>query len=283
MILYDQHIHSWHSSDCRADPEDNCRAAIEKGLGGVTFTEHFDCHPNEWDTCTFDYAAIRDTVDRLREAYGDRLFVGLGVEICYQPAHMDFIRDYLARHAFDMVVLSVHYFGGRALHEREQWGEFGSAEVTRTFFETTLEAARFCEQLERRGEKPFDILGHLDLVKRYTQRYFSNYDVASHADLIDEILRTCLAADLIPEINTSTWRQGLPEPMPADWVVRRFAELGGTAMTLGSDAHRAVDIGAGLPEAAALLQDAGFEHVPVFRERRVEPIPVSPPQGNTVG
>jgi histidinol-phosphatase (PHP family) len=199
----------------------------------------------------------------------------LGIEVCYQPRQMDFILDYLSRHTFDMVTLSVHFFGDRALHEPEQWTGFDIAGASRAYFDTVLEAVRFCRSLtEERGERVFDVLGHLDLVKRYTQRYFSDYDVASHRDAIDEILRTCLEARLTPEVNTSSWRQELPEPMPAAWVVDRFAALGGSAMTLGSDAHRSADIGAGLPEAADILRSAGISHMPVFRKRQIDLIPV---------
>ena len=38
MALYDQHLHTWHSADCEADPADNVRRAIELGLAGLTFT-----------------------------------------------------------------------------------------------------------------------------------------------------------------------------------------------------------------------------------------------------
>ena len=35
--------------DSDADPDDNCERAIGLGLSGVTFTEHYDPHPTEWD------------------------------------------------------------------------------------------------------------------------------------------------------------------------------------------------------------------------------------------
>ena len=115
-MLYDQHLHSHHSVDSEADPDENCRSALEKGLSGITFTDHFDPHPDEWSQGPYDYPAVHETISRLRSRYGDRLFVGLGIEICYQPDQMDFTLDYLARHEFDLVLLSVHWFSGKALH-----------------------------------------------------------------------------------------------------------------------------------------------------------------------
>jgi len=266
--LYDQHLHSRYSVDSEADPEQNVRRAIELGLAGVTFTEHYDTHPSEWSTCVYDYEQIARTVANLRSRYGERIFIGHGIEICHQPAQEARILDHLSAHAFDLVLLSVHWFDGRALHERDHWDGLTPTDATRRYLQAVLDAVDYVRQLKARGQQPFDVLGHLDLVKRYTQRYFGTYDIASHADLVDAILRACLEADLIPEVNLSSLFQSLPEPMPADWVVRRYAELGGRAMALGSDAHTTPRVGAGLAEAADMLKTQGIAYLAVFKERQ---------------
>ena len=43
--LHDQHLHSRHSVDSKADPVANCEHALAAGLDGLTFTEHYDMHP----------------------------------------------------------------------------------------------------------------------------------------------------------------------------------------------------------------------------------------------
>ncbi len=268
MDLYDQHLHSRYSTDSEADPAENVRRAIELGLAGLTFTEHFDSHPSEWPDCRYDYDQVAETLAQLRETFGDRIFIGHGIEICYQPEQMGMILPYLDEHALDVVLLSVHWFGGRALHVREHWDGLDTDTGTRAYLETVLEAVRFAGRLKAERGRVFDVLGHLDLVKRYTQRFFRRFDVRSHADLVDEILRACLEADLVPEVNLSSLRQDLPEPMPADWVVRRFAELGAEAMCLNSDAHVASHVGAGLAEGAAMLKRGGIKRLAVFKERQ---------------
>lgn len=270
MPLFDQHLHSHHSFDSQADPEENVRSAIDRGLAGLTFTEHLDTHPDDWTTCVYDDAAYSQTIDRLRDQYADRIWIGKGVEVCYQPQKMPFILDFLASHRFDIVMLSVHYFRGRAIHLREGWGELTAAEVTRIYLETVLEAVSFCESLTRKNGRIFDVLGHLDLVKRYSQRFHNTYDVSGQPELIDSILRGCLAADLIPEINTSSLRQGLSESMPNGDTVHRYAALGGTALSLGSDSHRSQDIGAGFDRATEMLRAVGIEHIAVFKNRKRE-------------
>ncbi len=268
MALYDQHLHSRHSVDSEADPRANVLRAIELGLAGLTFTEHYDTHPTEWPICRYNYEAIAETVDQLRREFAGRIFIGHGIEICYQPDQMESrILPHLQSHRFDVVLYSVHWFQGRALHVREHWDGLDVAAGTRLYLESVLEAVRYAAELKRAGDRPFDILSHLDLVKRYTQRYFGTFDARSHAGLIDEILAASLEAGLIPEVNLSSLRQQLPEPMPADWVVRRYAELGGQAMSLGSDAHHSEDIGAGIADGARMLQRCGMGRLAIFRNR----------------
>ncbi len=268
MALYDQHLHTRHSFDCSADPRENVRAAIERGLGGLTFTDHYDTHPSEWPLCRYNYEAIAEVVAGLRSEFGDRIFIGHGIEICYQPPQMERILPFLETHRFDLVLLSVHWVGDRAVHVREHWPGTAPEQMTRAYLEAVLEAARFAGDLARGGRRPFDVLGHLDLVKRYTQRFHGRYDVRGFAGLVDEILAACLEASLVPEVNVSSLRQSLAEPMPADWAVRRYVELGGRAVSLGSDAHAAEHVGADFADAAVMLRREGVASLAVFKGRR---------------
>jgi histidinol-phosphatase (PHP family) len=266
-MRFDQHLHSRHSFDSRADPEANVRRAIELGLNGLTFTEHFDTHPVEWPLCCYDDARYSDDIARLRQRYGDRLFIGKGIEICYQPQNEGLILDHLERYKFDLVLLSVHWTPRGAIHDRNCWEDIAPAAATRLYLETVLEAARWADRLAEKRGRVFDVLGHIDLIRRYLHRYFNHYDPAEGADPTDEILRACLAADLIPEVNTSTIRSGHGRLMPDAPVVARYAELGGQAMVLGSDAHKPEHIAADFDAAVAMLQDNGIRRQAVFRGR----------------
>lgn len=141
MPLYDQHVHSCHSFDSAAAPAANVERAIARGLAGLTFAEHLDTHPDDWKTCIYDDEAYSATIKRLRSDFGDAIFIGKGIEVCYQPDRMDFILDFLERHEFDMVMLSVHYFGPRAVHNRQNWTDVDAVEGTRRYLESVLEAA----------------------------------------------------------------------------------------------------------------------------------------------
>jgi len=266
-MRFDQHLHSRHSFDSQADPDANVQRAIELGLNGLTFTEHFDTHPDERLLCRYDDARYSDDIARLRRRYGHRLFIGKGIEICYQPQNEGLILDHLERYEFDLVLLSVHWTPCGPIHHRDCWQGVAPTVATRVYLETVLDAARWAGRLAQKQGRVFDVLGHMDLIRRYLHRYFKHDDPAEGADLTDEILRACLAADLIPELNTSTIRSGHGRLMPDAPVVARYAELGGQAMVLGSDAHKPEHIAADFDAAVAMLQDNGIRQQAVFRGR----------------
>ncbi len=272
--LHDQHLHSRFSADSQADPEAVCRAAVERGLRGITFTEHYDSHPDEWGTCVWDYDRIAASVARLRQRFAGTLTINLGIEICYQPANMPAILDYLRNTAFDCVLLSIHWCAGKPVHVREAWQNLGPADMIRAYLETVLEAVLACEPLLRTGERPFDVLGHLDLAKRYTQRYWGGGDLRAETELIDRIWRAVLAVGIVPEVNTSSLRQGVGETMPAPWMIERYVELGGRIMSIGSDAHRSEDVGADFDTVAAMLKTAGIHSTAVFNGRELQQVPL---------
>ena len=62
--------------------------------------------------------------------------------------------------------------------------------------------------------------------------------------------------------------------MPEETVVRRFKQLGGEFVTVGSDAHYAKDIGAGIDVAIEIAQRSGFDCVTLFQNRMPVQIPI---------
>jgi len=70
----DLHVHSQYSGDNTADPEETIEQAIQRGLHGVVFTEHYS------------YAAS-DFAPRLQEKFGQRIRIFRGVEFSAEEGH----------------------------------------------------------------------------------------------------------------------------------------------------------------------------------------------------
>ena len=264
MKLYDQHLHSHYSVDSQADPVANCEQALAAGLAGLTFTEHYDTHPSEWDRCRWDYDAIAATIAALRRRFSPPLEIGFGIEVDYQPELIEQTLDYLDRHAFDVVLLSVHWVGGR---QARWWRQQGPEAMVRAYLATMRSAAELCRELAIDGRRPFDIISHFDYVKRYLRRYWGAAMGPIEPAVLDPIIKALIAADVVPEINTAGLRRDEAEAYPARSILERYRKLGGKAVSIGSDAHQSEVIGHAFAEVVTQLQEIGFAGEAVFRDR----------------
>jgi len=70
----DLHVHSKYSGDTDSDPEECVLRAIELGLRGIAFTEHY-------------YYGVSESAELLKEKYGDRLLIIRGVEFSAAEGH----------------------------------------------------------------------------------------------------------------------------------------------------------------------------------------------------
>ncbi|OGW33257.1 MAG: hypothetical protein A2X59_00540 [Nitrospirae bacterium GWC2_42_7] len=73
-VKIDLHVHSKMSGDTDSDPEECVIRAIERGLYGIAFTEHYS------------YAAS-EVSEQLREKYGNRIMIFRGIEFSAAEGH----------------------------------------------------------------------------------------------------------------------------------------------------------------------------------------------------
>ena len=87
----------------------------------------------------------------------------------------------------------------------------------------------------------YSILGHLDMIKRYDKQ--GDYPFKKTEPVIREILKHIIKAGKGIEVNTSSFRYKLNDLTPSRKILKLYNELGGEIITIGSDAHKAEDIG----------------------------------------
>ena len=98
----------------------------------------------------------------------------------------------------------------------------------------------------------------------------SNFSYQAYADLIDEILKTLIEEEKGIELNTAGFREGLGQPNPCADIIKRYRELGGEIITVGSDAHEAANVGADFDKASDILTACGFKYYAIFEGRTPE-------------
>jgi histidinol-phosphatase (PHP family) len=110
-------------------------------------------------------------------------------------------------------------------------------------------------------------LGHLTYVcKSVHNPSHGPVPLAEHRELTDEILKLLVKKGKGLEVNTSgVDRAGAF--LPDASFLRRFRELGGQIVTVGSDAHDPSRVGQYAPQAMQMLQDI-FGHVCTYENRQ---------------
>ena len=129
----------------------------------------------------------------------------------------------------------------------------------RRYFESTLERIQAIPD--------FDVLGHLDYVVRYGPDKNQNYSYNKYQDLIDPILKNLVETGRGLECNTGGYKYGLGHPNPAEDVLKRYLELGGEIITLGSDAHEPAHLAFDFARAREVLTGIGFRYYAVYSQR----------------
>ena len=111
----------------------------------------------------------------------------------------------------------------------------------------------------------FDTIGHLDQCKRWLRPWFSPADFATIPESYEPLLAALVESGTALEVNASGLRDNTGETYPGPWVVRRFREMGGERVTVGSDAHLPQSFAFGLEEACEIVAAAGFDRLALQR------------------
>ena len=252
--MFDYHMHTTVSFDGKDDAKAMLAAAETKGLTEICFTDHIDYSP-EMDM-VFDTAEYKAAYDNL---HSDKLLIRRGVEFGLTPNNQEKLKEDLNRYDFDFVLGSVHFVDDLDVYMHPYWQGRTPQEAVRQYLETMLK----CVQLH----DDYDVLGHLTFIakaKGNPNRSLIPYE--DHRELFDEILRQLVRHDKGMELNTS----GLDlcgGYLPTLDFFRRFYELGGRIVTVGSDAHNTARVGQYTFDAVRELKEI-FGYVCTFEKRQ---------------
>ncbi|MCS7284036.1 MAG: histidinol-phosphatase HisJ family protein [Anaerolineae bacterium] len=256
----DYHIHTRFSFDSRSSVEEVCEAALARGMTEIAVTDHVDLNPLDGGYGFFQSEEQWWALKEGQAKWNGRLTLRIGLE-CGEP-HLfrEEIRRILAAHEYDVVLGSLHWIGDRPTETADFFQGLTLEEGVSLYF---AELARVAEEAD------YDVLAHLDIIRRAVYRRFGSgeLDLRPFEAQVRRVLRAVAERGKGLEVNTSFRRRGMGKPGPSVEVLRWFREEGGQFVTLGSDAHRPQDVGADFSEAVAMVRAAGFSGVAVFRRR----------------
>lgn len=256
-MYYDYHVHTNLSADSGMGLELACRAAIKKGVAEMAVTDHLDIdYPDSSIQFELDYEAYSRAVCKAKKLYDGKLNIIKGIEIGLQPHVLDMCRGYLEDKDFEFIIASVHAAHRLDLHS----GEFCAGKSQDAAYREYLEEVYKCVQ----SFELFNVIGHIDLIRRYGNYNTHTLCYRDYADILDMIMISLIDNGKGIEINTSGYRYGLNGTMPGLDLVTRYKELGGEVLTIGSDAHFPDQVAERFEVAYDVALKAGFKYITRF-------------------
>ena len=263
-ITADCHLHTSFSGDSNTPMEEMILQGIRCGLDTMCFTDHND----------FNYPASADLPDyllslntdsylyelaNLKEKYADKIRLLFGVELGLQPEAARQNAVYAKSYEFDFIIGSSHVCHGKVPYYPAFYEGRSRETALREYFESILENIRKFSN--------FDVYGHLDYAVRYAPGKDEWYVYTAYSDILDEILKSLIDKGKGIELNTGGIKSGMHDFHPCTGALKRYRELGGEIITVGSDAHDTQNIATHFNRASNVLKECGFQYYCVFEKR----------------
>lgn len=259
-MIFDNHLHTEFSSDSQMKLEEALAKAASLGIGLVT-TEHLD----------YDYVQTKYYTEEMNfrfdpEEYWRKYWpyrgrgLWLGVELGLSDFSLEYNKDFIGQVPFDQVIGSLHNIDSMDLYYPDYYEGKDKA---------TAYARYLGDMAEQIRKNPYiDILGHIDYICRYAPYADKHICYEELREAVDQVLQAALDTYTVMELNTR--RLGDPQAVEALLpIYRRYKEMGGRYISLGSDAHVVENIGMNFKVALDMVDELGLQPV-TFQGRRIK-------------
>lgn len=260
--MFDNHTHSKHSTDSKMELASMITEAKNRNLKGVAITDHYDYNcPLGPGFFVYDPAIQQEDIDKHRETTDLKILKG--VEIGMQPELIVDMIKFSGSYRFDTIVASLHYIDGTDPYHGGYYEKYNAKEAYGRYLETIYDCI---SQFHN-----FDILGHYDYIARYAPYPETSITFKEFGYILDPILKELVNYGQTFEINTKTYHLfGNREPLLDIDIIKRFKELGGEAVSLGSDAHDTKRLGDNFHHFIDILKSCGFNKGIYFENREAK-------------
>lgn len=257
--IYDMHTHSKHSFDGNDACKDLCEQAVKIGAMGLAITDHCDIDGADIDSDKLCRAQLSD-LDRCKEIFDGKTDLIKGIEIGQGIYRKKQTEKLLRAYDYDFVLGSLHNLENTEDFYFLNFSQYDVYELLTKYFEGLYELSCW---------GAFDSLAHLTYPIRYiVARDKINVDMSRFDEIIDAIFETLAKNNKALEINTSGLFMPMQDTLPNISYVKRFRELGGKYITIGSDSHYAKKIFQGIDKGCEIALASGFEHITIFKKRQ---------------
>lgn len=262
-MLADLHTHTPLCKHAEGSPSEYLRCAERAGLDFLGVSDHcpwpsgFDA---KWRMDASQFPDYRKAVFEMKAAAsGGPVKVLYGLEVDWAPGRMDEVWRNLEGEDFDYLIGSVHYVDGFPMDspdEMHRWHEAGGPD--RIWL-------RYAESLrDFVGHGGFDLIGHLDLPKKFGM-YPSSME--PFLKTMREVFELAASKGVAVELNTAGLRKRAAEIYPSLELLK-LAFKSGVRVAFGSDAHKPEEVAFAFSDAVSLAKEAGYKSFVAFERRK---------------
>jgi histidinol-phosphatase (PHP family) len=254
-VIVDYHIHTEASPDAEGAMQEYVKAAQEKKIDEIGFSDHILLKHFENRSNLLVYEMPAYVQDFFKAKQESPIPIKLGAEVDFFEDKIEMMKEFVRKYPFDYVMGSVHVIGNWIVDDPTEIQEYSRkdlSQVYRDYFGLVRELCA-CEL--------FDILGHTDLIKIFG--FKPTQDLAA---IYEETAETISRANICVEINP----KGLIRPCREIYPSLQFLKIlhaRDVPITFGSDAHSPKDLGLNLAEAVGLAKKVGYREACTFSNR----------------
>ena len=242
------------------------RAYIAKGFTTVGISEHMPpahdgfLYPDEIkkglsaDDLQQNFARYFDELDRLQDAYRDKIKILRAFETETVTGYQVQVRELVDRYRPDYIVGSVHHINDVCFdYSAETYNgiaeDLGSVEAMYlSYFDAQYEMIQ--------SLRPF-VVGHFDLIRIYDPDYVRRLQTPEIMEKVKRNLTLVKDLNLVLDFNLRPLSRGEASPYLAPVILDLALQMNITVIP-GDDAHSKDQAGQFVPQAVQLLKDFGF-------------------------
>lgn len=272
-MLIDYHTHHARCGHAVGSLEQYVQRGIELGLSQLGLSDHMPllhvdpaAYYPEMAMPMEELPRYVEEAFKLKEKYRGQIDIRVGLEGDYIEGWERQIEEIVKAYPWDYVIGSVHFLGEWDVSDFRQvhnWDGQDVFAVYEHYYDAVAKAA---------GTGFYDIMGHLDVIKRFGHRPDAVLEAETVA-LERSTLTAVKEANVAMELNASGLSKPVAEMFPSRRILERALEMG-IPLTVGSDAHDPLKLGEHLDKARALLHELGVRELATFEGRKRTMVPL---------
>lgn len=255
----DYHLHTAVTIDGNMHEFEACERALALDIQEIAFTNHVMLNQPNYLISPASFIRHWENIQECQKRY-PQLQIRLGIEMDYYPyrendiaAKIEYYEGLIGR-PFDFILGSIHDIRG---------GFFSNRTAAIPFFKDREIVSTYHEYFELATcavrSRLFNIMAHPDLIKKYTYQLTPLVPFESYQDVVESFIAELVSCKVGIEINTKGLKLPVQEPYPSDaflelYISKSRASGKDPIITMGSDAHKLMDVGFGIPEIIEFLK-----------------------------